>query len=77
MKTENEIGNNNEFRKSLFNNNVTFLLGVTQIQDLPEDFIPEVAFFGRSNVGKSSLLNSITNKNKPVSYTHLRAHETS
>ena len=64
MKTENEIGNNNEFRKSLFNNNVTFLLGVTQIQDLPEDFIPEVAFFGRSNVGKSSLLNSITNKNK-------------
>ena len=64
MKTENEIGNNNDFRKSLFNNSVSFLLGVAQIQDLPEDFIPEVAFFGRSNVGKSSLLNSITNKNK-------------
>ena len=64
MKTESEIGNNNDFRKSLFNNSVSFLLGVAQIQDLPEDFIPEVAFFGRSNVGKSSLLNSITNKNK-------------
>ena len=68
MKTESEIGNNNDFRKSLFNNSVSFLLGVAQIQDLPEDFIPEVAFFGRSNVGKSSLLNSITNKNK-LAYT--------
>ena len=64
MNIENQIGNNNELKKSLFSNSVSFSLGVTQIQDLPEDLIPEVAFFGRSNVGKSSLLNSITNNNK-------------
>ena len=29
----------------------------------PEDNMPEVAFAGRSNVGKSSLLNLLTNRN--------------
>lgn len=31
-------------------------------QDLPNDELPEVAFIGRSNVGKSSLINALTNK---------------
>ena len=52
----------------MFKQNITFSLGVTQIKDLPEETSAEVAFFGRSNVGKSSLLNSITNKNK-LAYT--------
>ncbi len=39
-----------------------FIKGVAQIDQLPEIDLPEVAFAGRSNVGKSSLLNSIVNR---------------
>lgn len=36
-----------------------FLLGATSKEQFPESLFPEVAFVGRSNVGKSSLLNSL------------------
>ncbi len=38
----------------------TFVRGVVSLQDLPRANLPEVAFAGRSNVGKSSLLNALT-----------------
>lgn len=38
---------------------VTFVKGVAAIDDLPAADRPEVAFAGRSNVGKSSLLNAL------------------
>ncbi len=37
----------------------TFVKGVVRIGDLPTGALPEVAFAGRSNVGKSSLLNAL------------------
>ncbi|RBQ28304.1 ribosome biogenesis GTP-binding protein YihA/YsxC [Aliarcobacter vitoriensis] len=40
----------------------TFLQSAQSIVDSPAPNIAEVAFLGRSNVGKSSLLNSLTNK---------------
>jgi len=40
----------------------TFLQSAQSIMDSPAPNIVEVAFLGRSNVGKSSLLNSLTNK---------------
>ena len=38
---------------------VTFVKGVVRLSDLPRAHIPEIAFSGRSNVGKSSLLNRL------------------
>ncbi len=39
-----------------------FVFGTQKIGDYPESIYPEVAFCGRSNVGKSSLINSIVHR---------------
>lgn len=39
-----------------------FMLSVAHLEQLPEDNLPEVAFAGRSNVGKSSLINALFNR---------------
>jgi GTP-binding protein len=52
-----------ETLKKLFNSEmVQFRLGVTNHDGFPLEEIPEVCFAGRSNVGKSSLINAITNR---------------
>ena len=43
-------------------NNIKFLAGANKYQVLPEKSSPEIAFWGRSNVGKSSTINSIFNQ---------------
>ncbi len=45
-------------------NQAIFLTSAVKAEDLPKCHLPEVAFIGRSNVGKSSLINSITNNSK-------------
>ncbi|MDR2457435.1 MAG: ribosome biogenesis GTP-binding protein YihA/YsxC [Clostridiales Family XIII bacterium] len=42
----------------------SFIKSATQKNDYPKDNIKEIAFCGRSNVGKSSLLNALTNNKK-------------
>ena len=42
-------------------NNAEFLLSVNKLSQLPSDDAIEVAFAGRSNAGKSSAINTISN----------------
>lgn len=46
----------------LFSQNCLFMLGVADYHQLPLPTLPEVAFVGRSNVGKSSLINALTSR---------------
>lgn len=39
-----------------------FILSVASAAQLPKDHLPQIAFCGRSNVGKSSLINSLLNR---------------
>lgn len=43
----------------IFRQPCRFMKGVVNVSGLPDESIPEVAFGGRSNVGKSSLLNAL------------------
>ena len=43
-------------------NSAEFLQGVADLHQLPKNELREIVFIGRSNVGKSSLLNKICNK---------------
>ena len=51
-----------ELGRKLFSGPVNFLKGVVAMDGLPEADRVEVCFAGRSNVGKSSLINAITNR---------------
>lgn len=59
-----EIGDDAEAElgRKLFSGPVDFLKGVVAMDGLPEADRVEVCFAGRSNVGKSSLINAITNR---------------
>ncbi len=46
----------------LFAQECEFVMGVRTEAELPQAELPEIAFAGRSNVGKSSLLNALTNR---------------
>ena len=51
-----------ERARVLFAHEVKFLMGAVNMDGLPPDDLPEVAFAGRSNVGKSSLINAVAGR---------------
>jgi GTP-binding protein len=52
-----------EAARKIFAGPIAFLKSAPALKFLPDPVVEEVAFAGRSNVGKSSLLNALTNRN--------------
>jgi GTP-binding protein len=51
-----------EAGRLLFAQECRFVFGATGTSAMPAETLPEVAFIGRSNVGKSSLINALTGR---------------
>lgn len=55
------------FSKQLFREECSLMTTISAYsEDLPPESLPEVAFFGKSNVGKSSLINAVLRKDLAI-----------
>ncbi len=56
--------------RKLFAGSCEFFWGTGDIKSLPPQSLPEIAFVGRSNAGKSSLINALTNRKTLARVSH-------
>jgi GTP-binding protein len=56
--------------RKLFAASCDFVWGTGDINSLPPQSLPEIAFVGRSNAGKSSLINALTNRKALARVSH-------
>jgi GTP-binding protein len=59
-----------ERARKLFAGSCDFVFGATDPEVLPPAILPEIAFVGRSNAGKSSLINALTNRGSLARVSH-------
>ncbi len=59
-----------EAARKLFAGAADFIWAADKIDGLPPIGVPEIAFAGRSNVGKSSLINAVTGRNALARTSH-------
>ncbi|WP_370636714.1 ribosome biogenesis GTP-binding protein YihA/YsxC [Komagataeibacter sp. FNDCF1] len=60
--TPEEMERDREIGRVLFAGEFNFVFGAQKLGQLPDPILPEIAFAGRSNVGKSSLINALTGR---------------
>ena len=60
--TDEALATVEELARKLFSGPISFLKSAPSLEHLPAPDVEEIAFAGRSNVGKSSLLNKLTNR---------------
>ena len=56
--------------RKLFAGACDFIWGTGDVKSLPPMSLPEIAFVGRSNAGKSSLINALTNRKTLARVSH-------
>ena len=59
-----------DFARWLFTQECIFTRGIESTASLPDPIFPEIAFVGRSNVGKSSLINALLNRKSLARISH-------
>lgn len=60
----------NQTNSKIFRQEATFIAGAMLPKQLPKSHLPQIAFVGKSNVGKSNLINALCNRKSLARVSH-------